>query len=522
MNLGIICDLTPDSGLGHIKRMRSLYDELVKHSINCIFLFPKTNSNFKKKYTVGLQVKYFELEDQDPEVVYNNLVKSLSISIIVIDSYKQTYALEESFANQHIFTVAIDDHIRNRCSDLVFNNRADIIHTYRNQNVGKNWFVGPEYCLINKVKRRKQVNENKKKKILLHAGGASLFESIKELCKSTLVASIKFNATITAICSDPNAKKFLMELAKNCGSNSSFKIIPFSENLISELSSYDIVVGPAGTTTFEAIAAGTLPLSVPFNNDGRDSINSWYYLGNLMHLDYNSSKDTLILMKSWDLIFAKYSILLKNLEKNSKKVDGLGPERVAKKIITQYRKHIGNLVKFKDKGKKRDERKKAGVKSTACCSGDIRFFLDARNKTSVREMSSNSSHIISWPEHVEWWLNKSINRFSLHLDGNLVAFHWSRIVSDEEGDFIVTGWFPIESSESNLKVSAAVVKAQVEFVSSKYKNKCWIIAMKKKNKFVIMLNKKLGFNLASKRVTVRAINHFNIDDKKFEIMEMQL
>ena len=39
---------------------------------------------------------------------------------------------------------------------------------------------------------------------------------------------------------------------------------------------------PSGTTTFETILSGVIPFSVPFENDGRDSVNSWNSLGHII------------------------------------------------------------------------------------------------------------------------------------------------------------------------------------------------------------------------------------------------
>ena len=45
-------------------------------------------------------------------------------------------------------------------------------------------------------------------------------------------------------------------------------------------------------------------------------------------------KNNKLLDSSWDLIIKNYSELLNNLRKNSKSIDGFGPKRLAKKIIS--------------------------------------------------------------------------------------------------------------------------------------------------------------------------------------------
>ena len=118
MNLAIICDLNPKSGLGHIRRMRSLYDALIRYGNNCFFLFPLVHRDFVKKYTTGLQVNYFEADAPGYDNSYVNFAKSHSISIVIIDSYKNTYPIEKLLSRENIFSAVIDDHVRSHCSNL--------------------------------------------------------------------------------------------------------------------------------------------------------------------------------------------------------------------------------------------------------------------------------------------------------------------------------------------------------------------------------------------------------------------
>lgn len=137
-------------------------------------------------------------------------------------------------------------------------------------------------------------------------------------------------------------------------------------------------------------------------------------------------------------------------------------------------------------------------------------------------MSSNPNHVILWPEHLEWWLNKKIKKMSLYHEGKLVSFHWSRSVKDSNGTFIITGWFPLRRNKQELKISYLTLKYQVKQVKSNYKNASWIITMSKNNRFVYSLNKNLGFNKASKMSIKRAVKYFKINEDMFDFMEMKV
>ena len=97
-----------------------------------------------------------------------------------------------------------------------------------------------------------------------------------------------------------------------------------------------------------------------------------------------------------------------------------------------------------------------------------------------------------------------------------------QVIKDNDGVFIVTGWFPIEKNNDNLKISFLVLKDQVEKVKKLHKNVIWIIIMRKKNKFVYNINKKMGFNKASYLSIKRALKYFSTNENEVDIMEMIL
>ena len=49
--IGIYCDLTPSTGLGHLIRMKFLAFELEKFQVKTFFFFNYKHKNFVKKYT---------------------------------------------------------------------------------------------------------------------------------------------------------------------------------------------------------------------------------------------------------------------------------------------------------------------------------------------------------------------------------------------------------------------------------------------------------------------------------------
>ena len=50
--LGVICDLHPNSGLGHFNRMSFLSGELNKLGVECVFLFESKLKEYLKKFQI--------------------------------------------------------------------------------------------------------------------------------------------------------------------------------------------------------------------------------------------------------------------------------------------------------------------------------------------------------------------------------------------------------------------------------------------------------------------------------------
>ena len=84
-------------------------------------------------------------------------------------------------------------------------------------------------------------------------------------------------------------------------------------------------------------------------------------------------------------------------------MDGNGVERVVYAIESLIR-NSKNI--FLEKDNKTFEK---GV--VKCTFENSQSFLLARNSKEVREMSTNPNHIISWPEHLKWWLNSEIDKY---------------------------------------------------------------------------------------------------------------
>ena len=513
LNIIIICDFNKNSGFGHITRMKSLTNSFNKNLYSVKFIFENQYKKFNEKYLAGYNREYvnFKLK-KDYKKLINYLRKSSS-NIIIVDSYFFNHLVEEK-VYEEFFLVSFDDKLLKHKSHMVINSREDIDSNDFSKK-GQVWKTGKKYILIGKIFKNTRNNKNIKK-ILIHGGGSSSYKHFKIFLNETIKYLNKKDVNIFILCKDKNAQNIIKKkLIKLRLLQNNINFIKFKKNLSECLKNYDLVVGPSGITTYEAIAARVLPVSFPLINDGRDSNLNWGLMGNLLHLKYNEKNNIKIIKEIWDFIFKKYEFLKSNIDKHTKLIRD-NSNTISQAIIKLYfnkEKKTFNLDESKSKLKIR----KAGNEFA-------RSFLESRNSPIVRKISSNPNHIISFSEHLNWWTNKSIKKFVL-LENNKtpLAYHWIRSIKTNRNiPIIVSGWFPDKKNKNVLNSSKIILEHQKMYIKKNYKGSKWIININKKNLFSLRLNKSIGFvkTIGNSKKIAKSI--FKIDLSKFNTFEMRI
>ena len=152
----------------------------------------------------------------------------------------------------------------------------------------------------------------------------------------------------------------------------------------------------------------------------------------------------------------------------------------------------------------------------------MRDFLELRNQESVRKVSTSPEHVISWPEHVRWWLNPNIQKFSFKKDKKTVGYYWIKKNLYETGNYLTSGWFLNDTVDDKLRLAKELTACKVLKVKRYYVDFTWIIIMRNNNKIVEKLNTSYGFKIASKLSRRRAKEYFRVDLNDYLVMEMKL
>jgi spore coat polysaccharide biosynthesis predicted glycosyltransferase SpsG len=510
--IAIYCDLSNSSGLGHFNRMKNLSIELEKRGSKCYFLFYSKNREYVTKYAKKIKIIFFS--DKFKFKSIKNVLLKNNFEILIIDSYENNFLLEKSLVKQGHFVVSIDDHLRKYNSNIVVTNRIvknDIYKAKPNQLL----LSGSKYILSTRknMRTKKSRNKSKKPKVLLHAGGSSSYKYIKEFTESTLHVIAKYNLEASIICSTNNAKNYIKNLLTKYKSNNKFKILPFVNDLSKKIKNYDLVAGPMGTTTFEAIMSGVFPFSVPIKDDGRDSVHTWHSLGHLAHLTNKEKKSHITIKEMWSLIIANHKNLLNLLIKNSKQLDGLGPKRLAEKINFYYknRKKMINTKVSKNSN---------SIYSEKCKVSDIRYFFNARKKKNHEGIYVEKSKL-NWPQHIKWWLKNDVKKFKLLSDGQVLGYYWMQINKDRNGTFATSDFYLSKNISNKKKLINTILRIKFQILKTIYKNFTWVIEIKK-NKFTNLLYKSFGFYNASNNTMLRLLNNPFKRKGHTQVMEIKI
>jgi hypothetical protein len=246
---------------------------------------------------------------------------------------------------------------------------------------------------------------------------------------------------------------------------------------------FDIVVGPPSTSLYEAVMQGALPISYVISDTQDDVRAGWLSIGHALHLTSRDCLSSSMLRGVMDLAVKSYSELIVELGRNSITLDGLGASRVANALLRGSSQDPSvNLS---------GETQEIDLAVRACVLGDAERFLLARNSPLVRQVSTWAREI-EWIEHLNWWLDASVERFTIGQGDQAAAYFWHRPRLLNGRCYLVGGWFPAHDGPI-FAAAIQLITWQLWHCSTRYPGHIWLATISADNRAVIALNKRLGF-----------------------------
>lgn len=307
-------------GLGHVKRCIVIAKNLKERNVSCFFItkFKETQYFLESK---GFDV--FIIKNNNELDQINEILKKENSTKLVIDSKKKSIEKLLKNLNSKIKIILIDNTNYWKYADLI------ILSSLENPNFfyPENSIFGSEY-LLHGIEELPKSIKRKNNSILLSMGGSDKYNITKKIIISFSKSNYDFNLVVVLGKFYDNEKNLL----KIINDDKRFHIIKSPSSLTSLMQQASIGIVTFGITVYEA-AICRLPLFVISHSNENDisaklvEKYGWIsYFGKYGEIDYdNLVKTTINLVKN--------KSKLKKMSQNCLKIDGLGPFRVADKII---------------------------------------------------------------------------------------------------------------------------------------------------------------------------------------------
>ena len=495
------CELHPASGAGHLKRCSVLISALQKEGLSAVIILDENSGPLPIDLSVPIERISARLYDEASDIEdIADLALRYHARKVVGDSYRITQGWVKGLQEKGLSVILIDD--------LEVGEFADLAIDYSPAALGRsalsNRLAGPSYFITDSMP---VVSNNiTPRKIILHAGGTGNFAAAPHVYSAAVVLARERGLHLNWICPTPQShawvtsSNLLMDVDD---------VLEWQKDCRDLWSKFDIVVGPSSTSLFEAIMQGTLPVSFPISKTQTSERNDWIKIGHALHLNSSELEDLEAIKKIMTLAFTGFSILRSALIAHSQCLDGNGAMRVAKAIADLPKTH------------KIQHAAASSVMELNVRMVDLRdaaAFLVARNSPLARKISTNPDHIISWPDHLYWWLQATTERFVVDSEEGPVAYFWHRSKTIGSRDYLIGGWFPADNKPA-FAAAVCLLDWQLEYCANILPDHTWLATINKDNRAVLSLNRRYGFIEADLNSRAAIQDLFPGTDKNFVYLQ---
>ena len=502
------CDYFKGSGIGHLKRTSVLASSLRKRGYDPILLVDEVPN--KDIILIDVKVEKVDIDTFD-EIVDADLVVKYALifnsKIVIGDSYRISNKWVKRIQKKGIDVVLIEDSIVNKGADLSINytpiNKLEDLSTNSNQLRGPQFFLTDSKVFSNK--------EFVPKKIIAHAGGNGDYLKAKLIYSTLAALSDEKGIEVAWICPNEASLHSLKSITRL---NKNDKVLQWGNDSTSLWSDYQIVVGPASTSLYEAIIQGSLPISFSISKTQLTKLEDWLTIGHCLHIPNDEKENKKYINLIFQLSINHYYQLLSELKNSSIMLDGKGVERVTTELEAFINKRNYSYSKSEEKFDKKGIQK--------CSFKESLDFLNARNSEDVRAMSTDPKHIISWPEHLKWWINSDIDKYV--FKGNLnnpEVFFWIKKWNIKTRKYLTAGWFPADKKTPFTSI-LKILDWQIKYYSEGFKGYTWVATVRNDNKAAISINRRVGFIDASQEIYNDLPILFPGTNEKFKVSELRI
>lgn len=490
------------NGLGHFKRVLSLCKKLLDFNYKIIFIVDKLDGvelNLLDKkikiYEIYRNDKYL---DEISDAIKFNSVVNVRPDLIILDDYRFSIEWEDCVKNKFNSPILVFDDIcrKHSCEILIDSkwSRQLTVHRYTNLVPLKCIkLLGPKYKIINIKDSTKSIESGCFTIIISIGGGGNLeiISPIIEAIKRLILNGVNVFAKIIAGPFSNNIELLNILIDKN---KDNFIIINGQTDLTEHLVSSDLYIGASGGTLYEAIAlkvpAVSFELSDNQYNDryALEDLGHYFHIGNILEVDNEVLFDFIrTLINNYDRV--------RSLSKIQKiKFNLKAAENIALFLNDYLRKRPINLVEnelydFNSCTFKNEVL--VNIDDT-----DINSYLDARNNVQ-NSVNMTITANINRLKHYVWWFKNNRKSFFYGRNGIKLLYIWHEKIKIVDDCFLIGGWF-VANNKCSLLDAMHAHKLQLEHTDNEYPGLKWLAIINIDNKFVNLMNTRLGFHLIQK------------------------
>jgi spore coat polysaccharide biosynthesis predicted glycosyltransferase SpsG len=469
----IRCDLFKGSGAGHLKRCSIIAHALKGLNFSPIFILDKQSDFVPIDISYPIEYLESEFEEETDAIALLKLAEKYNSSIVVADSYRITEKWISILRSTKILVALIDDLGIGSKASL----RIDYSPTPRSMDTSVLQLLGPSYFITDSAVLPRR--NSKVTSMILHAGGNGNFTPAKDVYAKSVEIAHERDINVTWLCPNESSSNWVKKSGLLANSHT---VMEWQSGRNDLWSNFDIVVGPASTSLYEAIMQGCLCISFPISQTQNSFRENWTPIGHILHLTSSEVKNPEIASAILLLAVDHFHTLRTALDEFAVSIHRDGAKKFAS-IVDDLRQG------------KNPEIALPSMEPDIIRPCDIRDacrFLNARNQPHVRALSTNPKHIISWPEHLRWWLQNDSERFVVISKGKPDTFFWHRPRAIKGRNYLIGGWFPADDQPSFV-AGIRSLDWQLSYCAKYYPDHLWIATINKNNHAVLALNRRYGF-----------------------------
>lgn len=496
-------------GIGHLTRCYRLALELFHRGYECHF-YLDGKSEFLSEYLhpfsySGLYESGAEfLDEKSDSIIFKNSMID-DLEGVVVDDYRLSKIWESSVASLEVPIMVLDDRntAEHQCSVLVDGKwEGDLTQSRYLTNVNAECvrLLGPQYVFLDSLDgskdRKCSIDLGNKFKIILSLGGGGDMNVLASLIKNIIRNEPKDTRYSLCPVIGPYAtnQEVLIKLAleEDCISP-----ILNARTLLGHLKDADLYVGAAGGTLYE-----TLLLQVPsitFSLSENQNNNRSYLedLGHYFHLgEISEESHEKIANLAWTILQSHKRV--KILYGGPKKItlDTFGAQRAASVFESHINKrpsiYFGDTIFAPHLNKLKAVRHDSSHEFILVDDSHVNKYVDSRN-LEINLQNMTETQAVMHLDHYIWWFKSKRISYILKKSDMPLLYIWHQTRIIDGVTVLVGGWF-VCTSECGPMDAMYALDQQLQITDKDFPGIPWVAVIKKTNKYVETLSKRMSFN----------------------------